>query len=288
MPADISEFNYKVLANGYRVTGDAQSGYRAVVPYLLPWNEAFAFADEIMGLNTATTIGSITFKAPYRFPDAAANLYVQSFEIEPSGADGSEPGDADHGLAPGEFFTHAIVRATFATPSWANAATENELHQLDPDNPLTVCRQSVRAAGKMETLKAGHYVYVSDGKKVDGDFAVPTCESVLELEFPQIPFLPWQLIRPYINKINSDEILGVGAGELLLEGMTTRVEATTTGMSQMIVLSFAVTPTPGVTWNHLPRPDGTPALVKRAGSSDRIFGEADFTEIFDELARAEA
>jgi len=287
MPADISTFDYKVQARGYRVTGDAATGYRAVVPYLLPWGQAFNFADEIMGLSSASTVGAITYGAPYRFPDAVANLYAQSFEIEPVGASGATAADANHGLAPGEFFTHAIVRVTFQTPSFAQQAAEQPLHQLDPSNPLTVCRQSVRAAGKMETLKAGHYVYDSDGKKVDGDFAVPTCESVLELEFPQIPYLPWQLVRPYINKINSAAVLGVGIGELLFEGMTTRVEATTQGMSQMIVLSLAVTPTPGITWNHLPRPDGTPALVKRAGSSDRIFQSADFLDIFDTLDRTE-
>lgn len=291
--ADISGFNYKILAKGYAVTGDVESGYRAVVPYLLPWSEAFLFADEIFGLSSATTVGAITYRAPYRFPAANANLYAQSFTVEPAGANGTPLGP-NKGLSPGEFFTHAIVRVEFATPRHPlNLSTDdpNSLHQLDPNNPLTVCTQEVRSAAKMETIGEGQLIYDDDEKPVPGDNAVPTNESQLVLTFPRVPYLPWALVRPYLGTLNDVAVLSVGRGELLFADFTTKVEATQAGLAQQLQLIFSVSPEPGVTWNHLPKPDGTPVLVRRradkgAGNPRRIFPYKDIRTIFNQLDRA--
>lgn len=280
-----------IYAKGYKITGDATSGYTATVPYLVRWDDTFTFVDELFSASTATSAGgAITWKTPHRLQFANAPLYARSFELEPFGLAEDEAAVLDPGtylgLAPGEFFRYAKVVVAYRTPDAPQQAGEGELHQLDPANPITVCRQSVRASGKMETLKAGHYVY-DDGsnKKVAGDYAVPVCESILELDFPEIPYLPWIFVEPYIGKVNSGTMLGVGAGRLLLEGMTTRTEFTTQGMAQMLNLSFAVCPAGAGTWNHLPK-DGVPTLVKRAGSSDRIYATANFADIFTALDRS--
>lgn len=297
MAADISAFNYKILAKGYQVSGDVDSGYRATVPYLLPWSEAFLFADAVFGLSSAATVGPITYRAPYRFPAANADLYASSFTIDPCGADGTV--GTHKGLAPGEFFTHAIVRVEFGTPKQTGYATgaggtgPNAIHQLDPANPLTVCTQEIRAAGKMETIKAGSYVYDDDKKPVSGDSAVPTNETQLVLTFPRVPYLPWLMIRPYLNTINSAEVLGVGVGELLFADFGTKLEATQNGLAQQLQLTFSVSPEPGVTWNHLPKPNGTPVLVRRLADKDaatprRIFLSKNFAAIFAQLDRTEA
>jgi hypothetical protein len=276
---------HRVLAKGgYRLSGDVDTGYRMTVPYYVRWEHAFAFVDELFGLSTAPVqAGPITYRAPHKIPFVPTPLYCRSFEVEPMGVGDAQAG-TNLGLRAGEYFAYAKITAVYTTPEQGQQPGEDEQQQLDPDNPITVCRQSVRASGKMETVKEGHYVWDGDGKKVPGDFAVPSCESMLELEFPLIPYLPWQMIRPYIGKINSVPVLGCGTGELLLEGMSTRVEATTQGFSQNLVLSFAAC-SPGQTWNHLPR-NGVPTLVKRAGSSDRIYQSADFTTIFDALERS--
>lgn len=285
MPADISGFDYKVMPADIEIDGDQASGYHVVVPYLLPWAQAYTFVDAIMGLNSATTVGPITYKAPHRFPTATADLYATRFRIKPQGAtEGPEP--TYKGLAPGEYFTHAVVTVEYTSPGMRMEAGQGSLHQLDPANPLTVCRQSVKSASKMETIKSGHFVYTSDSKKVPGDYAVPTCESVLELEFPRVPYLPWQAVEPYMGRVNAGAMLGVAAQRLLLEGFGTREEATTGGWTQSVTLSFAVAP-PGQTWNQLPR-DGVPANVRRAGSSDGIYLTANFADIFDLLDREEA
>ncbi len=282
---------FGVLARGYVITGDVRSGYKATVPYLVSWSDAFTFADEMLGKTTATAVGPITWVTPYLFPgSSSARLYAQRFTMEPCGADGSLP-IPTQGLKPGEFFTHAKVVVEFETPQMVYGPGDDpsSQNQLDPSNPITMCRQRVRSGGKMETRKNGSYVYDSTSKPVPGDFAAPTSETKLELTFPRVPYLPWQLVRPYINTINSASILGVGEGELLLESMDTDVTPGPDGsLQEQLVLFFAVTPVPGVTWNHLPKPDGTLDLVRVAadigsGSPRRIYAGSDFTEIFSKI-----
>lgn len=291
MPAaDISGYPYKILETGYEVVGDVASGYTATVPYLLPWLYAFNFADEVMGLSSAVSVGPITWKAPYRFPASTAPIYASRVRIKPCGVDptGTPVLGSTGGLKPGEFFSHAIVDVDFASPTQSQLSSDDpgNRNQLDPNNPITMCTQSVRASGKMQTIKGGSYLYDDDLKPVAGDFAVPTNETKLVLAFPRVPYLPWQLVRPYLNTINSVSILGVGVGELLMEDMSTRVEPGPNGLQQQVELSFAVSPEPGVDWNQLPKPDGTYQPVRRAadklsGSPRRIYASKDFRAIFN-------
>jgi len=286
MPTSIT-VPFKVLARGYQVSGDVRSGYKASVPYLLAWADAFVFADQVFGSATASVVGPVTWFLPYAFPGSAARLYAQSFTIAPCGAGGSAA--PTKGLAPGEFFTHAIVTVEFESPPSLQQAADDPggLSQLDPQNPITLCEQSVRSAGKMETRRGGSYIYDDDSKPVHGDFAVPTAETRLVLSFPRVPYLPWSLIKPYLNKINSTEVLGVGAGQLLLEEFDTKVAPSSDGkLSQQVQLSFAYSDND---WNKLPKPDGTLQLVRLkadsgSGSPRRIYASADFRQIFAKLS----
>lgn len=280
---------YKILVSGYQVTGDVLNGYKATVPYLVAWSDAWTFADELLGRTTSTTIGPITWHLPYLFPAAAARLYAQRFTILPCGADG-ETSLTYGGLAPGEFFTHAKITVEFETPKQIQGFLDDPagMNQLDPLNPITLCEQVVKSTGKMVTRKAGKYIYEDDSKPVPSDFAKPESETKLELTFPRVPYLPWQLIQPYLNKINSVAILGCPVGNLLLEDFNTKVMASTTeGLQQMLVLSFAVNHD-GLDWNTVQKPNGKYVKVRVSGdilasNPDRIFAYADFAEIFNSL-----
>lgn len=284
--------DYWVLTKGYEISGDVRSGYHATVPYLVAWADAFTFADEMLGHSQAFTVGPVTYYLPYQFPASSAVLYAQRFRIEPCGYNGAPLGETQ-GLAPGDFFEWAKITVEFETPPQTMQAQDDpqNLNQLDPANPITMCSQSVRSSGKMETRKNGSYVYASGsfaGKPVPGDFAVPTSESKLVLTFPRVPYLPWQLIRPYLNTINSASILNCGIGELLLEDMDTKVEPAPGGtMQQQLQLSFAVSPQPGQSWNMLPQPDGLLATVCTAnsyrGSQVGIYATSDFRQIFSQI-----
>ena len=271
------------MPKGFTVSGDTRSGYRASVDYLMAWSDAFVFADQIFGSARSAVVGPVTWTLPYRFPTATATLYAYSFQIKPCGASGSAI--PNKGLGPGEFFTHAIVTVQFETPrATMSSATDDpkNLQQLDPLNPITMCEQSVKMVAKMETRKAGSYLFTSTAKPVIGDFAALVPESRLVLSFPRVPYLPRKLIKPYIGTVNSVAILQANKGELLLEGMDTKIIETSDGIQQQVQLEFAESCLGD--WNRLPQADGTLALVYKKGTSDtdanRIYAYSDFRTIF--------
>jgi hypothetical protein len=291
---------YKVLAKGYSITGDARSGLKATVPYLLAWGDALTFAAEILTAPSATVIGPVAWFAPLQFPVPIAGqtkpLYAQRFSIVPEGASNSAV--PTKGLAPGEFFTKAVVTVEFETPAYPQTSGDdpNGFNQLDPSNPITACEQSVHIGGRMQTVKGRGYKYQTSGKPVPGDMAIPAGEVKLRLKFPRIPYLPWGLIAPYINKINQNPILQVNTGALLLEGMDTEETPGTDGsMQQSLVLEFAVNlvgiddgsglPV-GTDWNKQPLNDGSGTwdyVVAASASTKFLFGYADFRNIFTKI-----
>ncbi len=179
------------MPKGFEISGDIRTGYHATVPYLLAWGDAMQFTDDVVAKPTAVTQGPITWRLPLQFPGFAAKCRCSGFRVTPCGADGSLP-LTNGGLAPGEFFTHAIVILQFDTPPLIQATEDDPQgqQQLDPSNPITMCEQSIKMSGKMVTRKGSKYRYVDDFTPVDGDFARPHTETKLVLKFPQVPYLP--------------------------------------------------------------------------------------------------
>lgn len=294
MSDPVADYGARILTKGVRFSGDVRTGLKAAVPYLLEWPNAFAFCNAIILPNTATHVGLITLNLPYRLPPAvcATPVYAQTFDVEPCGvrADLTVTTDLpNRGLAPGEFFSHAIVRVGFEQLQWAFDGSEDPdgLNQLDPENPITFCEQSVKIGAKMVTRKGALYRYVSTGKAVVGDVGIMVPEAKLVLKFPRVPYLPWQLLVPYVGKVNSAAMLGCEAQTLLLEAPDTQAKQALnapTPIEQAVTLEFAYDP---VGWNKLPLPDGTPDDVIRSGGGG-IYDTADFREIFDALSFVES
>lgn len=297
MSDPIATYGAKVLAKGYRMYGDVRGGLKATVPYLVTWANAYAFVNALILPMTTVRIGTITFSLPYKLPSAVAAtpLYAQGFEITPCGVSATLDPLVPltyQGLAAGEFFSHAIVTVQFEQVPWAFDPLSEDpqgLNQLDPANPITFCEQAVKIGGKMVTRKGRNYVYTSDSTPVVGDVGVLVPEAKLVLKFPRVPYLPWQLLVPYVGKVNAAKLFECDAGTLLLESPDTQAKSSLTNpvpIEQAVILEFAYDPNG---WNKLPRPDGTLDDVVLAGDSSRgIYQTADFREIFNSLSFEEA
>lgn len=268
---------YKVLADGYKITGGVKSPLRAVASYLVAWSDAFTFIQDVMGSRTGATVGPITNNPPWQF-EPSPNLFAWDFDCEPCGVDG-EILTGKKGLAPGEFWTHAKITLTFEVPEF-NPLGETTW-QLDPTNPLTYCKVQIQNSGKFETLKAGGYEF-DDSTPVTGDIAKVTSESRIILTFPQIPFLPYRALRGYIGRVNLNPIWEAAAGTVMLEGTDIEFEPTSMGIANRSVQLIFVEQDDD--WNKIPKPNGVPALVRQKGNtSRRIYQYVDFTPIFNFL-----
>jgi hypothetical protein len=266
--------NYEILADGYEVTA-GEGGLRAIVPCIVAWEDAFTFADDVMGYGTAVVVGPVSYSIPWRFPGAPnAKMYASGCRITPIGAKRDALADGE-GLRPGQYFTYAKVVVEFSTPPFKQAPEDDpaNLHQLDPDNPITYCEQSVESGGTMETRRKGGYEFAEgDLTIVRHDLAVFVPESRLVLNFPRIPFLPWQRIQTYLGTLNDRIIFQCAVGTLLFEDAKTRFSATSQGlMGQSFQMTLVYR---GWHWNMIPHPaTGINTLVHKKGDPTKSLYE---------------
>jgi hypothetical protein len=268
--------SYRILYEGYRISGGRETPLRAVVPYIVAWSDAFAFYNTVLGQTSAATqsVASIVRTSGLAFPASPA-LYAESAEIEPYGV--GNPSGSTNGLSPGEYFAEAKITVTFSTPTY-DQDEANPARQLDPDNPITYCEQEVDSSVRYDTEKASGWEF-EDGTNIPGPFVKPTTESKLVLTFPRVPFLPWKAVRPFTDKLNSIKIFDYEIGTLKLDG--TKIKATNTNQGLASTSTQLVFSGQDYDWNMLRKKDGTLALVRnKADTSKRMFAYADFRQIF--------
>ena len=289
---------YWILPDEYEKTGDIRSGLNATVGYLVPWANADAFAYAALAAPSANHIGGIIFQAPYKFPEPFAGrttfLYCQGFKIKPYAPNGQTVtiDTSNPGLAPGDFFQYAKVTLSFSTITFLNFEGDDPqgLNQLDPSNPITGCEQSVDINGKVITQAGSGYTYDTTGKPVQGDVGINVNEVKLMLRFPRVPYLPWQLVQPYVGKINTPYSrlrrghIAAGRNDYGHRPATRR----NTRAKSRAQVRFQSRPdidrNTGLDWNSFPLPDGSGySKITSVSGSKRPYTYADFGAIFTDL-----
>jgi hypothetical protein len=290
---------WQILYEGYEIRGNIRDGISATIPFQMPWSLAGTFIGQLIPASSANTPGSIIWHAPfsitYEFGLRIVPLYAQSFVCRPLGYNGTPA--TESGLGPGDFFSTANITVEFESTRMIQAIGDDPtgLNQLDPTNPITACEQSIQSTGKVITQNGSGYTYSSgllwSGKPVPGQIGLIQPEVKLLCKFPRIPLLPWQLIQPYVGKVNSVQILNCVRGSLLLEGAPTVITPNMDGsLSQSLGLAFAFNPDPtgqtlmGMDWNSFPYPDGSGYdVIVGANGGATPYSYIDFTQIFQTI-----
>jgi hypothetical protein len=292
---------WEIQYDGYEIRGNIRDGLSASIPFQMPWSLAGTFIGQLIPASSANTPGSIVWTPPfaitYRLGLRTVSLYAQSFSCKPMGWNGTPA--AGGGLGFGDFFSTAKIVVEFESTRMIQGGIDDDpsgLNQLDPNNPITACEQSVQATGKVVTQANGAFTYQSGllwaGKTVTVPVGLIQPEVRLLLKFPRIPLLPWQLLQPYIGKVNSQPVLGCVKGSLLLESAPTVITPNMDGsLSQSLGLAFAFNPDPtgktltGMDWNSFPYPDGSgyDIIVGKASPNPTPYSYADFTQIFQTI-----
>jgi hypothetical protein len=268
---------YSMMADGFKITSGT-NGFRAQASFLLEWQNAFTFHDEIMGYAGAVTVGPVTYNEPWRFPGSPARMYASSCEITPIGFDG-QPLPPTLGMAPGEFWTHVRLDVTWETPPYPqNAADDpNNTNQLDPSNPIYNCEQSVRIGARTENRPKSAYQFASTTTEPADDVTVYRPEAKLVLHYPSVPFLAWKKYHPHVGKVNDATFLDCARGSLLFEGADIQNAPGARGtLGKSLTLEFAVHDVDDG-WNKIPHPTtGTLTLVETKAGATKPHSYLDF------------
>jgi hypothetical protein len=285
-----------MVPDSYELSGDVRSGLKGTVQFLVAWKDGIQFANDMVASPKATRIGTITWTIPDRFAvpfgGLSPRMYAQSFKIKPCGAVQGLTGGwyPNFGLNPGEYYTHALVTLNYESVAMVLEAGDDQsgLNQLDPTNPITGCEQAVSVTGKMITKDGAYYKYVSSGLPVSEDVSIIMNEAKLTLTYPQVPYLPWQAVQPFIGKINNSAVLGCARGTLLFEGMDTKITPMPNGLfGQNATLKFAWNAglagyggggAAGADWNIFPlKAGGYDVIVDGAGNN--LYAYAEFSQL---------
>jgi hypothetical protein len=288
---------WKIEYDGYQISGNVRDGMHVTIPFIMPWSLAGSFIGQLIPPVSASTPGSIVWNPPfaitYRLGTRLVPVYAQSYACQPMGYNGTPA--AGGGLGFGDFFSTAKITVEFESSRMIQASGDDpsNLNQLDPNNPITACEQSIQSIAKVDTVEGGSYSYTSgafSGQPVNIPMTVNRPEVRLLCKFPRIPLIPWQLIQPYIGKINNTAILNCVKGSLLLEGAPTVITGGMDGsISQSLGLAFAFNPDPtgatitGMDWNSQPFPDGSGYSVVSGGGSVTPYHYAEFSQIFQTI-----
>ena len=292
---------WKIEYDGYSIRGNVRSGIQATIPFIMDWANAGTFIGQLIPSSAGATGGTIVWQAPFSITYAlgarTVPLYAQSFVCTPLGYRGVPA--TGSGLGFGDYFSDAKITVEFESTTMIQTGASVDdpagKNQLDPSNPLTACEQSILSTGKVDTMPGGAWAYSSgsfSGKPVKGEVYLIRPEVRLMCKFPRIPFLPWQLIQPYVGKINLTAILNCVKGSLLLEAAPTIITPNMDGsLSQNLGLSFAFNPDPtgatvtGQDWNNQPFPDGSGySLVVGVGDATKSpYQYAEFANIFSAI-----
>lgn len=294
--------DFKILAKGYEIVGDVRSGFTITVPYYIAWGDVIQMLDAVLPAPVTNPGGGVTWIPPLQFPITINGItrptYAQSFTCIPVGLGDAYPGDMPfNGLNPGEFYRNAIFTVVFSSvlATQQDSDDPSGYNQLDPLNPITMCEQSIEVNGKVIATRGAGWTYAAGtggtwaGKSVPGDVPIVSNEARLVCRFPRVPFLPWQVVQPYIGKINIVTILNCAPGSLLLEGFRTVLAPQPGGgLAQNAALIFSWNPDPtgnnptGMSWNKFVTPDQQfyGILEDAGGSGRRPYKEIDFTIMF--------
>jgi hypothetical protein len=148
-----------------RISASPQ-GLTAVVRFRVAWEDAFTFANDILGILDG---------APWQWP-ASPNMRAYNADIEPVGiADDLANQTATvpaFGSSPGEFYSHGLVTVTFGSQSalttmpFTDTVNIPPALQFDPANPIEMSSYSVEFNSEAIKLPGGSLSWSAN--KADG------------------------------------------------------------------------------------------------------------------------
>lgn len=240
------------------------------------WTDRESFINAALGLPTAST-GWPTPQVPWDCPfQPNSGLLARSFRCVPHTVKDTIS-VSDNTVA--GHFEYAHVTIGFATPQYDWDAAEPK-RQIDPANPILFCEQSIETQARTIPVEGYQLQYVGAPTSVvpiGPKFVIETQADII-LNFPFVPYIPWDYIEPYIGKSNSATLFNRPAETIVMLGASMRNETFVDGTSRCsCVLRLGYNATG---WNKQLGTDGNLYDVVVKGSGAKLYPTANLAAIW--------
>jgi len=231
------------------------------------WADREAFVNQALGLTSGSSgwpVPEIPWDCPFQ-PNSG--LLANSFRFVPHSVK-STVASGDNTVA--GHFDKAHVQIGFERPKY-DYSTPTPQNQIDVANPILFCEQRIDYVGRTLVNKGFKYEYIGapTGVVPAGDFASIDVNAVITLTFPFVPYIPWNLIEPYIRGSNDRTIFGKPAGTVALLGAEMRNETMSNGTNKTsCALRFEYR---SIGWNTQLATDGNIYEIKLKGSTPPVY-----------------
>lgn len=268
--------NYRILFDPLPTFSGSGGTLSASATFEVLWTDRESFINSALGLTSGSS-GWPTPQVPWDCPfQPNSGLLASSFSCVPhtvkdsiSGSDNTVEGH----------FLYAHVTLGFERPRY-DYSTATCKNQIDCANPILFCEQSIEYAYRSLIVEGYQLQYVGAPSTVVpvGPFFTASVQSVIVLNFPFVPYIPWNYLDPYIGKTNDRTLFGKPAGTICFKGASMRQETMSDGTNKTsCALNLEYIDTG---WNTQLATDGNIYDVVVKGTGLKPFPEANLAAIW--------
>jgi hypothetical protein len=240
------------------------------------WADRETFINEALGLASGSSgwpLPQIPWDCPFQ-PNSG--LFASSFSCTPHTVqDSISPTDntvAGH-------FTYAHVQIGFERPRY-DTVVGTVQNQLDPANPILFCEQSIESSARTVPVEGYvlNYVGAPAGVVPVGPKFVLEVQYDIILNFPMVPYIPWNYLDPYFGKTNDRTLFGKPAETIAFLSASMRQESMSNGTNKTsCALRLAYRQ---FGWNKQLAVDGNLYTVVVASSGEKLYPTANLAAIW--------
>jgi hypothetical protein len=268
---------YRILFDPLPSFSGSGGSLNASAKFEVLWTDREAFINQALGLTTGSS-GWPTPQIPWDCPfQPNSGLLASSFSCVPHTVKDGEILTTDNTVA--GHFLYAHIQIGFERPRY-DFDTPTAQNQIDIANPILFCEQSIEYSGRT-LVRDGYkleYVGAPSGVVPVGPVFQIEVQSDIVLNFPFVPYIPWNYLEPYIGKSNNATLFGKPAETIAFLGASLRQETMSDGTNKTscaLRMSYNSTG-----WNKQLATNGTLYTVQVKGTGEKLYPPANLAAIW--------
>lgn len=217
MPITVNGIVCEEIVDGFEENFDIIQGPAARKGFLCDWTDRYKVVVGLLGLSHATSIGGgITLNTPAQYPEIATT-YAHRISVQPVGP----PFQGPVQIA----WPKCIVWAEYRTAPWSF----QPFNQIDGGTPFIFAEQRLSSSSEMLQIPGAGCKWATSGLYLTQPAGIRLVLIEMEITIKELPYMPSPEVFAAAGKINNAPYLGVAAGSLLFQGVSTQQRAVSDG-----------------------------------------------------------